>query len=49
MLNFVRGMDLGDISAAAKKLKPGTRVRVMFANERQGRVTDFHYELLEAT
>lgn len=45
MVNFVRGMDLSDVPAAAAKLKPGTRVRVVFKHEREGRITDFHYEL----
>jgi uncharacterized OB-fold protein len=43
MLNFVRGLDLADVPAAARKLLPGTRVRVEFVAEPQGRVTDFHY------
>ncbi len=45
MVNFVRGLDLGDVPAAAAKLTPGTRVRVVFKPERDGRITDFHYEL----
>ncbi len=43
MLNFVRGIDLADLKAAAKKLAIGTRVRVEWAEERQGRITDFWY------
>lgn len=45
MVNFVRGLDLSDVPASAKKLEPGARVKVVFKNEREGRVTDFHYEL----
>jgi len=45
LLNFVRGIDLSRVDAAAKRLAPGARVRVVFADERQGRITDFHYEL----
>jgi len=45
MVNFVRGMDLSDVPAAAARLKPGTRVRVEFIAEPQGRITDFHYVL----
>jgi len=45
MANFVRGMDLDDVPAAAARLKPGTRVRVEFIAEPQGKVTDFHYVL----
>ena len=43
MINFVRGLDLSDVPAAADRLKPGTRVRVEFIEEPQGRVTDFYY------
>jgi hypothetical protein len=48
MLNFLRGVDLADVPAASKRLAPGTRVKVVFAEQREGRVTDFHYELVEA-
>mgnify|MGYP006189079645 CR=1 FL=1 len=30
MLNFVHGIDLSDVPAAAQRLQPGTRVRVAF-------------------
>jgi uncharacterized OB-fold protein len=45
LLNFVRGIDLTHVEAAAERLVPGARVRVVFADQRQGRITDFHYEL----
>jgi uncharacterized protein len=45
MVNFVRGVDLDNVPAAFKKLQPGTRVKVVFKKKREGRVTDFHYEL----
>ena len=45
MVNFVRGLDLADVPAAAAKLHPGARVRVVFAGRCEGRITDFHYEL----
>lgn len=48
MVNFVRGMDLSDVPAAAAKLQPGTRVRVEFIDAPQGRITDFHYVLAAA-
>ncbi len=47
LLNFVRGLDLSDVAVAAGRLKPGARVRVVFEDTPQGRITDFHYELLE--
>lgn len=43
LVNFVRGEDLGDVPAAAARLKPGTRVRVVFKDVPEGRITDFHY------
>ena len=45
LVNFVRGLDLSSVPAAAERLKPGTRVKVVFEPEPQGRITDFHYEL----
>jgi len=45
LLNFVRGIDLADVPAAAARLAPGTRVRVQFIDAPQGRITDFHYVL----
>jgi uncharacterized OB-fold protein len=47
LVNFVRGMDLSDVPAAAGRLKPGTRVKVVFKDTPEGRITDFHYELAE--
>jgi uncharacterized OB-fold protein len=45
MVNFVHGLDLSDVPAAAAKLAPGTRAKVKFIDAPQGRITDFHYEL----
>ncbi len=45
MINFVRGIDLSDVPAAAQRLLPGKRVKVVFRDQPEGRVTDFHYEL----
>lgn len=47
LVNFVRGEDLSDVPAAAARLKPGTRVRVVFTDIPQGRITDFHYARVE--
>ena len=46
LLNFVRGVDLADVPKAAARLKPGTRVKVVFKDAPEGRITDFHYELV---
>jgi uncharacterized OB-fold protein len=45
MINFVRGLDLSDVKSAAERLTPGTRVRVEFKDNPEGRITDFHYVL----
>ena len=44
MINYVKGVDLSNIKEAAKKLS-GKKVKVVFHDQREGRVTDFHYEL----
>ena len=44
--NYVDGVDLSDPDEAMKHLAPGKRVRVEFAAERQGRITDFTFRLL---
>ena len=41
--NYVDGLDLSDYEAAMKKLAPGQRVRVQFAEQREGRITDFSF------
>lgn len=46
MINFVRGLDLSDVPAAGRRLLPGTRVKVVFKDQPEGRITDFHYELV---
>lgn len=43
MVNFVRGLDLSDVPRAAAQLTPGTRVKVEFIPNPEGRITDFHY------
>lgn len=45
--NYVDGLDLSDVRAAMKRIEPGTRVRVVFNEERAGRITDFTFYLLE--
>ncbi len=47
ILNYVEGLDLSDVRVAAKKLQPGTRVRVKFVDEPQGRITDFYFVPIE--
>jgi len=46
MLNYVIGVDFSDLEKAADSLKIGTRVRVIFNEEREGKITDFKYTLL---
>lgn len=45
--NFVDGVDLSDQDAAMAQIAPGTRVRVVFAKERAGRITDFSFVLAD--
>lgn len=47
--NFVDDVDLTDPDAAIKQIAPGRRVRVRFAEERKGRITDFSFVLTGET
>lgn len=44
--NYVDGVDLSDVERAMEMMGPGARVRVAFAPKREGRITDFSFELL---
>jgi uncharacterized protein len=44
VLNFVHGVDLSDEDAAGRYLFEHDRVRVVFSEHREGRITDFHFE-----
>lgn len=46
MVNFVHGADLSDVNSALKKLRIGAHVKVLYKEERLGRVTDFSYCLI---
>jgi uncharacterized protein len=46
VINYVTGVDLGDLDRAAAFLMTRPRVRATFAAARQGRITDFHFALL---
>lgn len=43
IVNYVEGLDLSDVRDAAARLRPGTRVRVEFVPEPEGRITDFFF------
>ena len=45
--NYVDGLDLSDYEAAMTKLAPGKRVRVQFADTREGRITDFSFVCID--
>lgn len=47
MVNLIEGLDLNDPDKAAEQLAVGTRVTAIFEpkDEREARITDFHYEL----
>ncbi len=49
ILNYLRGLDLTAILAAAKRLRVGLPVIVQFALHRTGRITDFWFEPAEGT
>lgn len=44
LLNFVEGVDLSDVEAAAARLLTQPTVRVRFRDRREGRITDFFFE-----
>ena len=44
VLNFVEGVELDDQDAAGAYLFDNDRVRVVFSEKREGRITDFHFE-----
>lgn len=43
--NYIEGLDMRDVDQAMQVIKPGTRVKVEFIPEPQGRVTDFYFVL----
>lgn len=43
--NYVDGVDLSDLEAAMERIRPGTPVEVVFAQERVGRITDFSFRV----
>ena len=45
--NYVDGLDLSDYDAAMQKIAPGRRVRVEFAPQREGRITDFSFRCID--
>jgi uncharacterized protein len=45
--NYIDDLDLSDYEAAMARIAPGKRVRVKFAAQREGRVTDFSFVLLD--
>ena len=46
VLNYVSGVDLTDIEVAAQRLLRQPRVRAKFKDVREGRITDFHFEVI---
>ena len=45
--NYIDDLDLSDYDVAMKKIAPGRRVRVEFAPQREGRITDFSFRCLD--
>ncbi len=46
MLNYVTGIDFSNLEEVVKKLEIGSRAKVFFHKEREGKITDFEYTLL---
>lgn len=46
LINMVKGVDTSDIEATARKLNTTPRVTTVFDAAPQGRITDFHFELI---
>lgn len=46
ILNFVKGIDLSDLDRAAEVLLKKPRVKAVFKEQREGRITDFHFEVV---
>jgi len=46
MLNYVKGLDFSELEKACEKLRIGNRVKLIFKDDREGKVTDFEYSLL---
>lgn len=49
ILNHVTGLDLTDLQHAVDRLMVRPRVVARFAERREGRITDFHFELAEVS
>ena len=49
LLNAVQGIDLSDVDAAGKRMLSLPRVRVVFKDECEGRITDFAFEVIEGS
>jgi uncharacterized OB-fold protein len=47
LLNYVQGVPLDDLDAAAGQLLTQPRVRVRFGDAPAGRITDFHFEVTD--
>ena len=45
ILNHVAGLELSDLNKAAERLMRRPRVKAVFKEQREGRITDFHFEL----
>jgi len=47
VVNVVEGVDAADPEGAAEDLAIGTRLEAVFEDDREGRITDFHFEPVE--
>jgi uncharacterized OB-fold protein len=45
--NYVEDLDFSDVERAMRQIQPGTRVKVKFIDEPEGKVTDFYFVLAD--
>lgn len=46
IVNYISGVDLSNVDVAAERFMKRPRVRAVFKPEREGRITDFQFEVL---
>jgi uncharacterized protein len=48
VVNFVEGVDLGDLDEALARLRIGARAQIRLRERREGRMTEFWFEVLDS-
>ncbi len=47
LVNYIEGIEFSDPRKAARSLKLGSRVKVVYKENREGKMSDFYYALIE--